>query len=342
MKHAIRFKRAAAVFLAAMMLLVSLASCGKAKVVGTCQGLNLYEDEYSFVVSMYRQGLEDAYGEDIWGTDEAPTQYDRMLRDLVLENLTYNFSVILLAQDVGLHLDDEDVKDQVNVKLTSAKQSLEMSGTSYKEFLKEHGMTDRYYRYILGCDVLESALIDTYANALGIIPHSGLTQADRDSFADYAMEGNFVLTYHVFVRNDEGEDPEDNRKRAEKARELLLSGEKTITQMIASAYNEDVFENTPYCFTYGEMDLAYEQAAFSLEVGKVSEVVEGKDGFYVIVRQEMTRSYVETNLSDLLAQYQYQKMQEIIREKQTGLKIELNEEGKKLHLLTEESEQTGS
>ena len=195
-------------------------------------------------------------------------------------------------------------------------------------------MTEHYYRFVLGCDVLETQLIYTYADDLGIIPYSSMDTKSMDNFYRFIMDGGFVMTYHVFVRNDPGENVEENRQKAEEARRMIVSGEKTISQMVGGTYNDDIYETRPYCFTKGEMDEKYEEASFALKVGEVSPVVETDEGFFVIVRQELTSDYASENIKTLLAQYQYQAMQEILDKTKAELTVELNDYGKSIDLAT--------
>ena len=328
--------RLTAVLLALCACLAFCASCGTVtyKSVGTCAGFEVYEDELRFVTLQYRQMMADEYGSDIWTDPQKTEQYREELYRNVLNNLTVNYAVLDLARDVGYNQDDEDVRKLVETRLSGYKNELANYGYGYDEFLSEAGLTDRLYRFILTCDILETQLIFSYANDLGIIDYCDVSEADKQEFYDFVVGGGFVLTYHVFVRNDEGEDVEANRARAEEARDYLVSGRKTISQMVGSNYNEDLTETKPYCFTRGEMDPAYEEAAFRLKVGEVSPVVQTDRGFYVIVRQDLTPSYATTNLTTLLQQYQYQAMSEILEAHQKELSVTLNEYGTSLDLVT--------
>ena len=328
--------RPAAILLITAAVLVLCASCGAVsyKSVGTCAGFEVYEDELRFVTLQYRQMMADEYGEDIWTDPKKAESYREELYRNVLGNLTVNYAVLDLARDVGYNADDEDVKRLVETRLAGYKTELANYGYDYDQFLAEANLTDRLYRFTLTCDILEGQLIYAYANDLGIIDYCDVTAQDKQKFYDFVIGGGFVLTYHVFVRNDEGEDTEANRSKAAEAREFLVSGKKTISQMVGSNYNEDLTETKPYCFTKGEMDPVYEEAAFKLDVGEISPVVETERGFYVIVRQDLTPSYATTNLSTLLQQSQYQAMSEILEAHQKELSVTLNEYGESLDLVS--------
>ena len=89
-----------------------------------------------------------------------------------------------------------------------------------------------------------------------------------------------------------------------------------------------------YYFTHGEMVKEYEDAAFALEIGAISDVIETADGFYIIQRLEPQTEYVLSNLSTLIDQYQYAMLYNMIDEKQAELSLIWNDYGKTLDLTT--------
>ena len=107
----------------------------------------------------------------------------------------------------------------------------------------------------------------------------------------------------------------------------------SMDSLIGSKYNDDV--TTSYYgsyFTRGEMDKAYEDAAFALKVGEVSGIVETADGFYIIERCEKNEGYMEENFDVLADQVTYALVNDMVRARQNELKIELNEYGQSLVL----------
>ena len=69
-------------------------------------------------------------------------------------------------------------------------------------------------------------------------------------------------------------------------------------------YSEDL-SMTPdgYYSTHLELIEEYEEAAYKLEIGEVSEVVESYLGFHIIKRLSKEADYIEKNFKDLKTQY---------------------------------------
>jgi hypothetical protein len=102
---------------------------------------------------------------------------------------------------------------------------------------------------------------------------------------------------------------------------LLFGGE------VGSGQLGDTFHQFSYGGTEELLDLLVVEYA-------VSEVVDMGDSFYLLVRMDYDEVELERQADDLLASYQWALVEEISMSKKEELKIELNEYGKTLDLLT--------
>ena len=319
------------------MLCTSLLSCGKAKpikaseedltVVGTVAGHEVLYEELRYLTRKYRDAMKVTYGENIWDTSESREQYRAELEKAVLNNITANYAVLALCDEVQISHTEEAIETAVQEYVQETVDELG-SFKEYKAQLANEYLTDHVYRFMLAITFCESELLYVYTDDLGLI------ETDENKIYDLIMGGEFARTLHIYIENNEGDDVEENRALAQSMLTKLEEG--TSFNTLIGRYSEDFYMTTTsgYYFTHGEMIKEYEEAAFALEMGGTSDVVETSTGFYIIRRLEPDTEYVLKNLPALIDQYQYAMLYNMIDEKQQELTIELNDYGKSLDLTT--------
>ncbi len=299
-------------------------------VVGSCEGYDIYYEELRYVALSYRDIMENYYGKGIWDNPATARQYLPELTDYVMSNLTANYAVLSHCETFMIDINDDAIQKSVQASIDELVADIG-SRKAYSAALKEMYLTDHLVRFTVGTDYCQNELMYAMMDLELII-------TDQLEFLTYAQNDGFCAVYHVYIANDEGESVEDNRKKAEEALAMLRSG-TTMKKMLGSIYNEDIYlVSDPYYFTRGEYDEAYEEAAFSLEVGEISDIVQTEDGFYIIERQPLEQDYLVANITELMQRYQYACVETMIRELQSEITVELNDFGKSIDLLTMEME----
>ena len=329
--------RATALLLALLLLVTLPVGCSSGskpikpseqdiKVVATCGGYDIYYEELRYVTMSYKEQLASIYGKDIW-TDEAKIAvYLPMLREKINKSLTVNYAILALCAEVNISIEEKAIQESVQEMIDQTVA--EVGGRkNYIDLLEQMYMTDHFVRFTLATDMCETELAYVMMDLEQII------DSEKD-FLPWALDDeNFCATFHLYIANDAGESVEDNRKKAEEALRQLEEG-KPIKDMIASVYNEDVYETgTPYHFTWGEYEEAYEEAAFALEIGQRSGIIEAEGGFYIIERQPLSEAYITQNLTELLKRYQYAQVELMITERREVLTIDWTDYGKSVDLL---------
>ena len=308
------------------------------KTVATCNGFEIPYEELRFLVDLYKDSLEFSYGKGIWDDPATAEQYRAELESLVMENLNENYLILSACKTLNIDVDSKDQKQYVNKEIDKLlKNDFGGDEKAMKQWIEEQGMTEHYFRFCIGVEYLQSCIYYTLLDA-------GFYRYDAqniDDFMDYvATSENYARTIHVFVRNDEGDDIEANRRKAQTMYEHLIAEgdvtkrEELMRTYIGSTNNDDLqITGDGYYFTYGEMEKVYEEATFALEQGGVSEVVETADGFYVIMRLVPDEKYILIHAQTLLAYYQSAAMGAYIETYNDACKVELNDYGKRLDLL---------
>lgn len=330
-------KRMIACALALLLLLLCGCSGNRQdlKVVGTCAGYDVLYEELRYVTLTYKEMFEATYGEGIWDDPATAEQYRAELEETVLRVMLNNYAVLAACAAHAITAEDfesEAIKSAVDEKIDEAIDSYG-GEAAFAKALQEMHMTEHFLRFCLTVAQLENelkfALIDI-----------NRIENETESFMNWIEEGNGVYVQHIFVCNDAGEDPAQNRALAEDVRARILGG-ADISDFVGSSVNDDLQNVAPYYIVRDVYVEALESAAFSLNsVGDVSQVVEVEDGYYVLVRMEESFGDNGENLSlmpkvtALLNSYQWAKVESYVDSYKKDLKIELNEYGQSIDLLT--------
>ena len=326
------FRRISACLVAILILLTFMTGCSNViskpiepseqdiKVVATCEGYDVYYEEFRYVALSFRDQFVTRYGKDVWTDPDKIAKYLPQLKDKITESLTVNYAILSLCDNYNIDYEDDAIQDAVQQMIDETVT--EMGGReNYIEMLEKMYMTDHFVRFTLATDMCETELVY-------VLRDLGLVIGSEKDFLPFALsDENFCATYHVFIGNDPGDDIEANRQKAQEVADQVHSG-TSIKQIIGSSVNEDFgASGIPYHFTYNEYDIPYEQAAFALEIGECSGVVECDNGFYVIERQPLSEAYITANLSELWQRYQYAQVEGLIDEQQSRLTIDWNDYG---------------
>ena len=326
-----------ALLTALALLCGAMVGCGKARpikgseeelaVVGTVGAHEVLYEELRYLTLKYRDAMKSTYGEGIWDDPTTREQYRAELEKAVFDNITANYAVLSLCNEVQIMHTEKAIEDAVQEYVETMVDEFG-SFKEYKTQLAAEYLTDHLLRFNLAVSFCENELLYVYTDDLGLISE------DEDEIYDIIMSDEFARTLHIYIENNAGDSVEENRALAESVLKDLENGVAFNT--LIKRHSEDFYMTTTngYYFTHGEMIEEYEQAAFALEIGQISGVVETASGFYIIQRLAPETEYVMSHLSELIDQYQYAMLYNMIEERQDELSINLNEYGLSLDLTT--------
>ena len=333
----IRMGKRLLIGLLALLLLLLCACSGNRqdlKVVGSCAGYDVLYEELRYVTLTYKDMFEATYGEGIWDDPATAEQYRAELEETVFRVMLNNYAVLaacaahaITAED----LENDAIREAVDANIEEAIESYG-GEKAFAEALQNMYMTEHFLRFCLSVSQLENELKYAMIDINRI-------ENNVDKFMQWIEEGNGVYVQHIYVRNDAGEDREQNRALAENVRAQILGG-TDISKFVGSSVNDDLQNVSPYYVVRDVYVEALESAAMSLSrVGDVSQVVEVEDGYYVLVRMEESYGESGENLTlmskvtSLLTSYQWAKVEAYVDTYKENLKIEWNEYGKSIDLL---------
>lgn len=267
---------------AAALCAASLAACGKGdgtRVVFTTgfakdevfriEDESCRTDELMVYLTTIQNQYESVYGDEIWNAALDGVTLEENVKETVLARIAQVKTMYLLALDKGLELDEteqglvkqaaEEYYGSLNEKETS---QMGISPETVEKLYTQYAMADKVYHYII--QDVNPEISDDEARTITV---------QHILLRTYTMDGaGNRVAYSDSARRA-------TYDKACEIQQMAVSGEYDFTEL-ASRYSEDT--NITYSFGKGEMDEAFEKAAFLLETDEVSGVVESESGYHII------------------------------------------------------------
>lgn len=323
-----------------MCLLFAFAGCGSAsrevranriaeKVVANAGNVEiLYEELYYLVMNEIR-AQKALYGEDVY--ENAAER--EALAAFVAENLcTRSHALLSVGYDYGIYVDKGDIADEVQAEMDDIlADTFEDDRDAYIESLSADYLTDHYVRTYIGVEnYLATEII------LAMLENGELDSTDET--ADAVIRGeNMIRTIQVFLdKSDEA----NTRALAESIRSGIASGAtpearyRAMREAVGGKYNDDFGDmGNGYYFLRGEMEEAYESAAFALAEYDVSNVVETDEGYYIIMRLPKDETYISEHYQELKEKAYIVQLNRKVEERYAGMTVEMTSFGASLDYL---------
>lgn len=211
---------------------------------------------------------ESVYGEEIWNTNLEGITLEENVKDIALAQIAQIKTMNLMAEqyDVALTKEEtEQVKNAAQAYYTSLNAAeIEMMGVSentIESLYKEYALAKKVYQYII--KDINPEISDDEARTI-TVQHILLKTYALDGtgkkieYTDMAKQNAYETACAVLEKAEAGEDFDELIRR----------------------YSED--DKATYSFGKGEMEEAFEKAAFNLGNGEISDIVETQYGYHII------------------------------------------------------------
>ncbi len=212
---------------------------------------------------------ESVYGPEVWKVSLDGVTLEENVKETVLAKTAQIKTMYLLAGERELELDEtenrqvEQAADEYFDSLSEKEQELMgVNADIIEKLYREYALADKVYHYII--QDVNPEISDDEARTITV---------QQILFRTYTVDG---------AGNRVDYSDEVKRTVYDKAMEVYreAQGEEADFVELASRYSEDA--SITLSFGKGETEADFEESAFSLETGQISEVIETTEGYHII------------------------------------------------------------
>lgn len=278
-----KWKRAAVEILSAVMLTISVYGCSSGEDIDTkvvlTTGFGKDEifrietsscslPELMVYLTTIQNRYESVYGREIWEMNADGVTLEENVKNIALAQIAKIKTMNLMAEKYEVDLDDEEkakVENAAKVYFTSlGDREIELMGVNEKtirSLYMELARAEKMYQYTI--KDINPEISDDEARTITV---------QHILIKTYALDGTGKKIEYT---------QKDRREAYEKACEALAAAkEGEDFDALIRKYSED--DKATYSFGKGEMDEAFETAAFNLGTGEISDIVETEFGYHII------------------------------------------------------------
>lgn len=289
-------------FITTALLVLLIASCsgnGDETAVATVDGTVISQDALNEATEAYRNQAA-AQGQTI------PESQLASIRSQILESLIQKTVLLNAAEEAGIEADTANVDEEI-AKIRERFPSEEQ----YEAALESQGFTDESLRKEVADDLTINALLDQEVLDTIEIPEDEIVSFFEQN-AQYFVIPESVTASHILIQVAEDASDEEKSAARKKIDEILEELEAGA-DFAETAKEKSEGPSGPDggdlgSFGRGQMVAPFETAAFALEPGELSDVVETQFGYHIIFVRDKQEgrsqplSEVRDDITDFLKQ----------------------------------------
>lgn len=246
--------------------------------------------------SQYESGLTEKEAAELWLGEDGATLLAE-LKEHTVETLRNLYATVSLAAEYNLTPDSALISETVSTRMDEIYEGYDNDNSAYLADIQPYYMNDSVYRFLTQNDVLTEELFYAMLNCGDIL-------SDEDTLDDMIHSDAFIRVKQILISVDNGNTDAENKATAEELYEKLENGADFDT--LVAEFSQDLYQwgnDDGYYITRGVRYEAFEEAAFALEVGEYSGVIETEAGYSILKRYEKEEKYLKNHFDDLCQEY---------------------------------------
>lgn len=213
---------------------------------------------------------------------EKENQDEKKKKENILELLIQSRLLLQEANKIGLEVSDSEIEEHIKKIMESNNWSIDEFETAIK-MLGFKGI-DEYKNHARG-ELLKSQIVRIKVGSKINVSDREVDEAFQKKYGK-GVEEEIKISHILFkvAPTSSQEEIEEKRKKAEEVRAMILNNEASFEEL-AIKYSDDGSGKRGGDVGYwrrGGLDPVFENTAFSLKVGKISDVVQSSYGFHII------------------------------------------------------------
>lgn len=211
---------------------------------------------------------DEVFGEKIWKVPYDDKDVESRYKETILARISQIKAMNLYAKEIGVNLNDEEKK---NISMAANEYFSSLSNEEKQLFnVSEELLYNMYAEFAVANKVYEEV-------TKGVNP-----EISDDEARTVTIRSILIKTYNIDENGNKIQYSQqmkaDAMKRAYEILGKIKAGEEF--EILEADYNED--EKSSYSFARGVMPKVIEDAAFNLDEGEVSDVIESEYGYHII------------------------------------------------------------
>ena len=263
-------------------MMFSIAGCGEGenkKIVLTTgfeknevfriEDISCMKSEIMVYLTNTQNQYEQVYGEEIWETSVGDVTLEENVKDIVLAKIARIKTLNLMAEEYDVTLNEAEMN---KVKVAADEYYDSLSETEKDVLGIDKALITSLYKECAIADKVCEAILEDI-NPEVSDDEARIVTVEHIFMKTYMLDGTGVkVPYTDAMKQKVYNEMQDVLEKAQ-------SGDYSFKALM-DEYNEA--ELNTLSFGKGEVDKAFENAAFNMETGELSGIVEGEDGYYLI------------------------------------------------------------